>query len=272
MQQAIGFVRQAGAAFYTRHFPKAVYLLRRMLQALPRTSAYPQTLRWALLDSLEMVESWYEGLPVLESSDHSLQLLDDLHQLLAKAEPTPTEQQQLQQQFSNFDQLLEGLWVVFDFFENNNLSLQQEPLLVSIELAAKGELHLYRWQDTPSVEAIVAEFEACFASSLAHAEDYQEAVEQLLVQREFDQAEVLLLEQLERFSDNQRLVFLQLGDLYFQQERYQKAMEAYMKAVVMGTPKDQVRRQAQTACNALARHAENAKAAERWRKVLVDFF
>jgi cytochrome c-type biogenesis protein CcmH/NrfG len=63
-----------------------------------------------------------------------------------------------------------------------------------------------------------------------------------------------------------------LGELYFVQEQYQKAMEAYMKAVMLGTPKHQVKTQVQTACNALARTATDKKVAARWRQVLIDFF
>ena len=267
MQQAIRFVQQAGAAFYTRHFSKAVYLLRRALQAVPRSTPYPQALRWALLDGVEMVESWYEGLPILDESPYSKALL----QTLSEALNAPTNPA-IHDQLEAFDGLLEGLWLIFDFVQNNDLSLEQNPLLLSWQLEAAGEITLYRWQENQYVDALVAEFEACFAPQLESAADYEKAVADLLTQNDLAGAEALLLQQLEQFPSNQRGAFLSLGELYFQQEWYQKAMEAYMKAVVMGTLKSQVRAQAQTACNALARNSEDRKVAARWRQVLVDFF
>ncbi|MGH1339646.1 MAG: hypothetical protein ACRBFS_26240 [Aureispira sp.] len=271
MQQAIGFVQQAGAAFYTRHFTKAVYLLRRALQALPKTWPYASSLRWALLDLLEMVESWYQGLPMLEESLYSKTLLQELTQLLEQEEKTE-KGTLLQEQLTALDGLLEGLWISFDFFENNNLPFVTNPPLLSIQLEAEGGIQLYKWQEHPAIDTLIAEFKACFEQQLDDPEAYQEAVQALLEAQKLEEAEALLQEQLERFPENQRLAFLNLGALYFKQERYQKAMEAYMKAVVLGTPKDQIRSQAQTACNALARNAENAKAAARWRKILIDFF
>lgn len=271
MQQAIGFVQQAGAAFYTRHFTKAVYLLRRALQALPAAWPYPQALCWALLDALEMVESWYEGLPMLEATEYSQQLLQQLTQLLEQEEQEETEEQ-TKDGITALDELLEGLWMSFDFFDNNNLPLDTDPPLLSIALGAKGAVQLYKWQEHAVLEELVKEFEACFKLQLEDPVDYQKAVQELLAQGNLEAAESLLQEQLEHFPDNQRLAFLSLGELYFKQELYQKAMEAYMKAVILGTPKDFIRPQAQTACNALARTAENSKAAARWRKVLIDFF
>lgn len=269
MQQAISFVKQAGSAFYTRHFTKAVYLLRRALQAIPPKAPYSQPLCWALLDLLEMVESWYQGLPMLETSPYSQELLQRLTQLLEQEEKAI---ETIEQQLATLDDLLKGLWVGFDFFENNNLSLEKTPPLISLQLEADNVVHLYKWQEHPLVEDLIAEFKACFKLQLKDIEDYQTAVQQQLEAKDWAGAQALLQEQLECFPDNQRQAFLSLGELYFRQERYQKAMEAYMKAVVMGTPKDQVRQQAQTACNALARNTENSKVAARWRKVLIDFF
>lgn len=271
MQQAIGFVQQAGAAFYTRHFSKAVYLLRRALQALPAAWPYPQALRWALLDAVEMIESWYQGLPMLETSAYSTELLATLRLLLQQEEKEETATA-AQTQLAALDDLLEALWLGFDFFDNNNIPLEQTPPWLSLQVDGKGVVQLYKWQNHPAITALVQEFEACFKEQLDAIEDYQTAVQELLDHQQLAEAEALLQEQLERFPENQRLAFLSLGELYFQQERYQKAMEAYMKAVVMGTPKGEVRAQAQTACNALARTEEDAKAAGRWRKILIDFF
>lgn len=271
MQQAIGFVQQAGAAFYTRHFTKAVYLLRRALQALPATWPYPQALCWALLDALEMVESWYQGLSMLEPTAHSQQLLQQLTQLLEQENPAQ-ETEAIQEALTGLEELLEGLWMCFDFFDNNNIPLEANPPLLSIGLGAKGAVQLYKWQEHAVVEELVQEFKACFEVQLESPTDYQQAVQELLEANQVEEAESLLQQQLEQFPDNQRLAFLSLGELYFRQEFYQKAMESYMKAVILGTPKELIRPQAQTACNALARTAENSKAAARWRKVLMDFF
>lgn len=266
MQQAIGFVQQATTAFYTRHFTKAVYLLRRALQALPSTWPYPQPLRWALLDLLEMVESWYQGVSMLEASAYSQELLQSLKQALEQ------EEQGVQEKLKALDQLLEGLWVGFDFFTNNNLSVEIEPPFIALQIEANGQIQLYKCREHHLVDQLVAEFNACFEVSLDSPVDYKMALEPLLEQQQWAEAEMLLQKQLEQFPSNQRLAFVNLGELYFLQAHYQKAMEAYMKAVMLGTPKIQVQEQVQTACNALARTATNKKVAARWRQILIDFF
>lgn len=272
MQQAIGFVQQAGTAFYTRHFTKAVYLLRRALQALPSVLPYPQPLRWALLDLLEMVESWYQGLPMLEASAYSQELLQVLKQWLEQEKEDDKEQEGVQDKLTALDQLLEGLWVGFDFFDNNNLSLELDPPLIAFQIEADGQIQLYKFQEHTVVNQLIAEFKACFELQLDSPVDYAIALKPLLEQKQWTAAEALLQKQLEQFPNNQRLAFVSLGELHFLQEHYQKAMEAYMKAVMLGTPKDQVKKQVQEACNALARTTTDKKAAARWRQILIDFF
>jgi tetratricopeptide (TPR) repeat protein len=170
------------------------------------------------------------------------------------------------------DQLLEGLWVGFDFFGNNNLSVEMEPPLLALQIEANGQIQLFKCQEHALVEQLIAEFNACFEVQLESPVAYERALKPLLEQKQWTEAEALLQKQLEQFPHNQRLAFVNLGELYFVQEQYQKAMEAYMKAVMLGTPKHQVKTQVQTACNALARTATDKKVAARWRQVLIDFF
>ncbi|MFK7799732.1 MAG: tol-pal system YbgF family protein [Aureispira sp.] len=272
MQQAIGFVQQAGTAFYTRHFTKAVYLLRRALQALPNVLPYPQPLRWALLDLLEMVESWYQGLPMLETSAYSQTLLQELKQWLEQEEEAYKEHKGVKEKLRALDQLLEGLWVGFDFFGNNNLSVENDPPLIALQMEANGQIQLYKCQEHAVVNQLIAEFKACFELQLDNPVDYAIALKPLLEQKQWEAAEALLQKQLEQFPSNQRLAFVSLAELHFLQEHYQQAMEAYMKAVMLGTPKDQIQKQVQTACNTLARTATDKKIAARWRQILIDFF
>ena len=79
----------------------------------------------------------------------------------------------------------------FDFFDNNNLSVETNPPLLSLQLEAEGSIQLYKWQDHTLVDTLVAEFRACFEQELDHPEAYQTAVQQLLEAQKLEEAEVL---------------------------------------------------------------------------------
>ena len=197
MQQATGFVQQAITAFYTRHFTKAVYLLRRALQALPNVWPYPQSLHWILLDLLEMVESWYQGLPMLEASAYSQELLQELRQWLEQEGEEEQEQKDRQAKLTALDQLLEGLWVGFDFFDNNNLSVEINPPLIALQIEANGQIQLYKCQEHVLVDQLIAEFNACFELQLENPVAYEAALLPLLEQKQWGEA----FERVERLRD-----------------------------------------------------------------------
>ena len=103
-------------------------------------------------------------------------------------------------------------------------------------------------------------------------EQCQKEVQKALNSKDIRSAQTLLEFMMEQYPESKKQAFLQLGHLHYQEKDYQKATEAYMKTIVMGTPKESVRKNIQVACNTLAREAESSKEAARWRDVLINFF
>jgi len=271
MPKHIELTHQAFAAYASRSFESALSLLCRALNYWQPTDKPLSNGSYnALYDAVEMAENLSKHISIWESNAYSnktIQALKDALDHLERIDWT-----KFNQQVETFKHLLEGVQIGFDFFSNNGLSLLEPNPIISFALTSKGEIELLKWRDSPRVDALILAFKACFKLEMTSLEQCQKEVQKALNLEDTVRAATLLKLMMQEYPENKKQAFLQLADLHFQAKDYQKAAEAYMKTVVLGTPKELVRKNIQVACNALAAETENYKEAARWREVLINFF
>lgn len=271
MPKHIEFTHQAFAAYSSRNFESALSLLCKALYYWQPASQQLSNASYnALYDAVEMIETLSAYLAIWETNAYSTEVIQNLKSSLNNLKEMDWEH--FNQQVETFRTLLEGVQIGFDFFENNELSLVEPDPILSFALTKEGEIELLKWEESPKVDALVVAFNACFKLEMKSLGQCEKEVQKALDVEDRTKAKSLLEFMMEQYPESKKQAFLQLADLHFQAEDYQKSAEAYMKTIVMGTPKELVRENIQIACNALAANAENSKEAARWREVLINFF
>lgn len=269
MSKYIRLTHEAVATYSLGDFEQAVILLGRAFEQISLEHLDGSNATYnALFDAVEMVEALFNYLPILEKNADVTSIL---HQFKTGLEDFNTGSSFLEEhQIDDFKLLLKGLQVGFNFFLSHQISLQEQQPMLSFAVTQQGEIQLIKWQNSPKIDQIVADFTSCFAiKSKAHC---QQAYEKALAQGNKTEAKRLLVYMMDHYPESKKQAFLDLGDLYFEENAFQKATEAYMKTIVLGTAKEVVRPKIQVACNALAANATNSKEAGRWRDLLMNFF
>lgn len=271
MPKHIELTHQAFAAYSSRNFEYALSLLCRALDHWQASNERLSDGTYnALYDAVEIAINLSMHIPVWEPTAYTNEIIQLLKDSLDDLEVI--DWTLFNTQVEEFKKVLEGVQIGFDFFSNNELSLLESNPIVSFSLPQKGEIALLKWTKNPQIESLIAEFNACFKIEMTSLEQCEKEIQKALEAKDNKRAEALLKLMMEQYPENKKQAFLQLADLHFQVKAYQKAAEAYMKTVVLGTPKELVRTNIQVACNALAAETENSKEAARWREVLINFF
>lgn len=271
MPKHIELTHQAFAAYSSRNFESALSLLCRALNYWQPTNKRLSDGSYnALYDAVEIAENLSIYIPIWETNVYTNKTIQTLKNSLNDLEAI--DWVKFKEQVEAFKNLLEGAQIGFDFFSNNELSLLDSNPILSFALTQTGEIELLKWTRSPKVDALIVAFNACFKLEMTSVEQCQKEIQKALDTEDTTRAEALLGLMMEEYPENKRQAFLQLADLHFQAKAYQKAAEAYMKTIVLGTPKESVRKNIQVACNALAAETENYKEAARWREVLINFF
>jgi tetratricopeptide (TPR) repeat protein len=271
MPKHIEFTHQAFAAYSARNFEYALSLLCKALYYWEPTNQALSNARYnALYDAVEIAENLSIHLAVWETNAYTKEVIQGLkHSLDHLKEVNWTH---FNQEVEAFKNLLKGVQIGFNFFNNNQLSFLEPYPILSFSLTKENAIELLKWEESARTAELVVAFNACFRLEMTSLEQCQKEVQKALNSKDIRSAQALLEFMMEQYPESKKQAFLQLGHLHYQEKAYQKATEAYMKTIVMGTPKESVRANIQIACNTLAREAENSKEAARWREVLINFF
>lgn len=265
---------QAIAEFFARNFEQTAKLLHQAFQKLEIEDLYLSDASFnAICDAIEIVELMYENLPVLESTHYAQ---ETILQLKTAVEKGGIDLPTFQKNILDFEALLYGLRIGLDFFCNNDLSLENPETALSFGLEKDGFIQLYQLKNTPETTKLIELFNDCFIQKIEkNLADYQTEITALLAENQEDnieRAKKMLTEMMEKFPQSQRAAFLQLANLHFEQKDYRAAVDAYMKSIVMGTPKNGLRNNIQIACNSLAANASSKEEVKHWREFLAEFF
>jgi hypothetical protein len=270
-RKCISLGHQATAEFTTRHFERVVNLLLQVFDNLEIVSLNIRNDTYnAIFDGVEMVELMLDHLSVIEENRYSEELIKSLKDALSPA--SAVNLLTFLKQLSDFQSLLVGLKVGFNFFKNNDISLHTEDSIVSFGLSEGGYIELYKREDTEAVDIIIKEFNDCFVIQQSNVDGFLAEIQKQLELGSIARVKDLLHQMMEQYPATKKRGFLQLANLHFDEKEYRAATDAYMKTILMGTRKDDVIKKVQVACNVLIREAETVKEAGRWRKLLINFF
>lgn len=271
MPKHTDLTHQAFAAYSSRNFGYALSLLCKALYYWQPTDQPLSNATYnALYDAVEIAENLSIHLAIWERNAYTTEVIQTLKASLIDLKDI--DWAEFNEQVELFKNLLEGAQIGFDFFKNNGLSLLEPNPILSFALTPKGAIELLKWTESPQVDALIVAFDACFKLEMKSLEQCEKEVQKALKTEDTERAEALLEFMMKQYPQSKKQAFLQLADLHFEVKAYQKATEAYMKTIVMGTPKESVRDNIRIACNALAAEAETSKEAARWRGVLINFF
>lgn len=271
MDKHIELTHQAIAVYSARNFEEAIVLLQKAFSNLKFSNLkFSNATYNAIADALEMVELLFEHLTILERNQMTDLILQALKGSLMDLAKVNLET--FSEQLGRFTSLLDGLQVGFNFFNQQQISLLETEPMISFDLVEADQIQLFKWRNDSEVMKLVEAFNNSFAPQTKSLEACRQAIEEALEKEDKAAAEELLLYMIERYPKSKQQAFLNLGHLYFKDKAYQKATEAYMKTIVMGTSKEEIKTEIQTACNALAAAAKTSKEASRWRELLINFF
>lgn len=265
---------QAVAEFLARNFEQTAKLLHQAFQKLEIEDLYLSDASFnAICDAIEIVELMYENLPVLEPTTYAQEAITQLKTAVEKGGiDLPT----FQKNILDFEILLCGLRIGLDFFCNNNLQLENPQTPLSFGVEKEDFIQLYQLKNTLETARLIELFNDCFIQKKEkNLAEYQSEIAALLSDSQVDsfiKAKKLLEEMMQQFPQSQRAAFLQLANLYFEQKDYRAAVDAYMKSIVMGTPKNGLKNNIQIACNSLAANASSKDEVKHWRTFLAEFF
>lgn len=268
----ITYVHQAIAEFFARNFEQTAKLLCRAFQNIEIRDLYLSDASFnAIYDAIEIVELFYENLPILEKNNYAETTTQSLKIAIEKGN---IDLATFQKNILDFENLLAGLQVGLHFFSNYNLSFENPETPLSFALEEDGFIELYQLKKDAATTALIQKFNDCFTQKKEkNIADFEAEIETLLQENPLNYSAIQLQIEamMQQFPTTQKKGFLQLGNLYFEKKEYRLALDAYMKSIVMGTPKNTLRANIQTACNSLKMYASTKEEEKHWKEFLEEF-
>jgi len=258
------YIERAIQAFQKRDFYESLRLIK---AAWPVEYANPinreeKEVYPVLINLLTVLIS---QLPIIENTAYQQAILTAFRDTIEN-ESTPSPQQ-----WKALRQLLDGIYLGISFFATNQLDLEPTQPILTFEVDEE-HIKLYKYADTPRVRNLVEQFNAMFEEEEAQINQLDAAIDRLLIQQEQDAAIELIEKKMEAHPQTKVDGFHQLGKIHYQAERYERAVDAFLKAILLGLPKAKVKMQIKTACEKLARYADTPKEAMRWRELFINYF
>lgn len=271
MKKAVRLAQQAYADYQMGNFRSAFQLMHRSLQCLGVVYHKMSDAQYNVLyDAYEMCAAQYGYCRLIEPSGYSANLLANFKLILDRKRRVSLVQ--LNQVLVEFSEMVYALYVIHDFCFNNDLNWQSEVVPLSFSMDSDAQLKLHIVHQNQEVQGLIDAFNACFYVHDKRGVVDWEHLQQLQDSEQQGAAVDLIKKYIGKYPKEQKTLFLKLAEVYFEQEDYVNAVDAYMKTVVFGTPKEQVAERIRFCCNYNARYADNPKEASRWRDLIYDFF
>jgi tetratricopeptide (TPR) repeat protein len=275
----INLVSQAVAAFKRHDYSEVVLLLDHAfayIKAIDYTEI-DEPIFNALYDSFEML-SLVGELAVFEKSSFFNQTQCNFKAALdAFTAPKGGTLGQLKQAIPDFLLLLNGMAVGVNYLQYQKIRIEAFPPTVSFEITEDGYIRLYAWDGESehkiaSIEALKAEFEALFEKEKQSEGYFLEMAEKLYKETQYQDCLQLLEDAMLQHETLKGDCFLLKGKVFFQLKQYAEAVDAFMKARVLGIQKYRISELGKEACSHLIRTVETREERNEWSKLRADFF
>ncbi|MCP4442474.1 MAG: tetratricopeptide repeat protein [Aureispira sp.] len=280
MKFFINNIEKAYLAFQQHYFAECIERIHLAFESLEhyKFENLDNTQFNAFYDALEMLELLVR-LPIVEQTDYINTTLKRFKRKLnAFMLPSGGDLEALANQVPNLSKLINGLFVGIQYFHKKQIKLNSFPPVLSFELSRNGNIALYAWIDrqptvsSQPVEQFKTDFEALFKKEQAAQKDYLAQAQELLKNGEAPKAIKILQHAMRVHPAIKKECFLQLGNIHFQENQYAEAVDAYMKALVLGVPKQTIKDKVLTATQQLMSTAKDYKTINRWQELLDNFF
>lgn len=275
----INIVSQAVAAFKRQDYSEVVLLLDHAfayIKGIDYTEV-DESIFNALYDAFEML-SLVGELAVFEKNTFFNESLANFKAALeAFTKPKGGTLGQLKEAIPDFLLLLNGMAVGVNYLQYQKLKIEDFPPTVSFEITASGQIRLYAWDgESPNkiatIESLKAEFEALFEKEKQSEDYFLELADKLYNERAYQDCLQLLEDAMLQHETLKGECFLRKGLVFFQLKQYAEAVDALMKAKVLGIQKHRISAQGKEACRFLIRTAETREERNQWTKLSTDFF
>lgn len=174
-----------------------------------------------------------------------------------------------------YAKLIENLCIACDFLNEVKIELKNPLSPISLEVDADS-IELYKnihpnLGNSNNYDQYLKQFKLFFRPKHQNLEDFLTEIDQLAAKKEYTNCIDLLQNHLKQDSKHQKALFYKLGDIFFAQQEYAEALEAYMKGYVLGGNKEQIKDNIQKACSHLMLCMDDPKERSHWQKLKQRF-
>jgi tetratricopeptide (TPR) repeat protein len=171
---------------------------------------------------------------------------------------------------------LQGLSVAVLYIKKQQLHIDDFPPEISFEITEDGYLRLFAWSDEEpnkiaDIQKLKAEFEQLFEKEKQSQAYFLDNATALQEAGAYDDCLHLLEQAMAQHDALKGECFIRKGNIYLLLQKYSEAVDAFMKARVLGEPKFKIAPQIREACKFLIRYAETKEERQQWTLLANDF-
>ncbi len=182
----------------------------------------------------------------------------------------------LKQAMPSFIQLLQGMSAAVHYLQRQKIRIDAFPPEVSFEITKDGFLKLYAWSDETSnkiaeISKLKAEFEQLFEKEKKSKKYFLETAANLEAAEQYEDCLPLLDQAMAEHESLRGECFIRKGNICLKLKKYDEAVDAFMKARVLGEPKHRMAESIKEACKYLLRYADSKEGRQEWSALMLDF-
>ncbi len=228
----------------------------------------------ALYDVVEMSELIL-GLPIFKKNSHISETLSDIKHALDKFTSEGGSAFYLSKSLGPFLIILKGMEASFQFVSRINSDPHNNSGF-SLEICSGGILKLYTetnhlYSEGRNIELLKSDFELMFDKEEISKEELFKKSDLLEASERFEENINLLREALLGRREIEMDCFLRIGRSFFMLKKYEEAVDAYLKARVLGAPKYKMAEEIKKSCKMLIRNANTRDERNKWSRLSEEF-
>jgi tetratricopeptide (TPR) repeat protein len=169
-----------------------------------------------------------------------------------------------------------GMNVGMKYLQHKKLRPDDFPPEISFEITEDGYIRLYVWsEESPGKSAKISElkagFEQLFEKEKKSVAYYLEKADELIAQKAYQDCISLLDLAMQEHEPVKAEAFIRKGNVLLEIKNFEEALDCFMKARVLGAPKQRLSDGIKEACKYLLRYSENKEQRSHWNRLLEDF-
>jgi hypothetical protein len=256
-------ISSAVSAFRSRNYVKSLHELSEAFDAVEVEifAKINGDIFNAIFDAVE-ITALMAALPVFEKNEFSESSIKNIKiALQAFTKPEGGTTADILNSIDEFILLVEGMNVGIKYLELKKFRADDFPPQVSFEISADGLIKLYVWTTeeegrVAKISHLKAEFENLFEKERKSKKHSLEAVDELFDRQLYQDCKKLIEEAILKHESLKEILFVKMGFVLLKLEKAGEAIDYFLKARVIGAPKQAVAEGIKAACRALLSNPE----------------